>query len=129
MIISSRSHQQLVRAPLLGRLFRLCGFAVAHMALQPIIFSFPEVVGSLRKVSDNLTLIELIFVNNRVLKAWLHSLPCRINMASSVYCSGKVLRTFARNFQSKNVNTCKLLYFSKLLSNYYFFVSVSSRKT
>lgn len=55
-------------------------------------------------------------VNNRIVQARLHSLPCRTNMAASVYCSGKVLRTFGRNCQSKNANTCKYN-FSKLPIN------------
>jgi len=85
-------------------------------------FTLPEIVGNLRKVSDNLTLIELVIVNNRALKAWLPSLPCRTNMAASVYCSGKVLRTFARNCQSRNVNTCKYRYLREPLSLNYFFI-------
>ena len=36
-------------------------------------------------------------------------------MAASVYCSGKLLRTFARNSQSRGVNTCKFLSLSGFL--------------
>ena len=42
---------------------------------QTIIFKFPEIVGDLRLASDNLPLIELVIVNNRISKAWLPALP------------------------------------------------------
>lgn len=50
---------------------------------------------------------QLTFANNQILEAWLPSLTT--NMAASVYCSGKLLRTFARNSQSRGVNACKFL--------------------